>query len=112
MVYRDEKFLIIGGSSGSSDGSDDQTRISEFSQRTKSWTEVGHLNMKRRGHGAIFDGSELAIIGGYEAHSIEHCAQNQGRYECFVTEQVKKFDFTNYVFYPELAIIKGRFCGT
>ena len=112
MVYQDQKFFIIGGSSGSADGSDDQSRISQFSQRTKTWSEVGHLNVKRRGHGAIFDGVELVVIGGYEAHSIEHCTLTEGHFECFITEQVKTYDFTNYVFYPELAIIGGTFCDT
>ena len=112
MVYRDENFFLIGGSSGSADGSDDQTRISKFSQRGKNWIEVGNLNVKRRGHAAIFDGVELVVIGGYEAHSIEHCTQSNGRFDCFITEQVRAYDFTNYVFYPELAIIDGTFCGT
>lgn len=112
MVYRDENFFLIGGSSGSADGSDDQTRISKFSQRVKNWIEVGNLNVKRRGHAAIFDGVELVVIGGYEAHSIEHCTQSNGRFDCFITEQVRAYDFTNYVFYPELAMVDEKFCGT
>ena len=112
MVYRDEDFFLIGGSSGRPDGSDDQTRISKFSQREKNWIQVGNLNVKRRGHAAIFDGVELVVIGGNEAHSIEHCTQSNGKFDCLITEQARAYDFTNYVFYPELAIIDEEFCGT
>ena len=90
----------------------DQTRISKFSQRGKNWIQVGNLNVKRRGHAAIFDGVELVVIGGNEAHSIEHCTQSNGIFDCLITEQARAYDFTNYVFYPELAIIDEEFCGT
>ena len=75
------------------------------------WSELEFETKKsRRGHGTIFDEDKLIVFGGYEELTTELCALKDGLFDCIVVDQ-STYNFRNYAFYPEMAIVDKNFCA-
>ena len=74
------------------------------------WSKAGDLTTARYGHGAIFDGDVLIVVGGYNGISdplkTEKCEFDDEGITC--TEQSPSLN--GYRFYPELFLVESDFC--
>ena len=74
------------------------------------WSKAGDLLTARSGHGAIFDGEYLIVVGGYKGNSdplkTEKCEFGDDGITC--TEQSPSlYGYRNY---PELFLVEKDFC--
>ena len=76
----------------------------------KSLSSVGELTTGRRGHGAIYDGSKLLVIGGYPGYGpplkTEVCTLLKESMNCVEQNPV----LASYYYYPELFRTPDNFC--
>ena len=71
------------------------------------WTDVGELKHARRGHNAIFDGTQIIIIGGYTgSYKSENCFVSDANATCRTQEP----SLSRYEYYPELYLVSNSFC--
>ena len=91
------------------DGVNSKT-IGRFDATRRVWSNSGELITERRGHNAIYDGSSLIVIGGWEhfTHKTERCEISNGQVIC--TSQNPELDY--YAYYPELFLVPVNFCKT
>ena len=72
---------------------------------TKKWSLAGTLNFGRYGHGAIFDGEQFLVLGGYGEVKSEYCTL-QGKN---VTCQSHIVDFLYWRYYPEIFLVDDTY---
>ena len=68
---------------------------------------AGELITPRRGHGSIYDGSRIIVVGGYGSPmKTEVCSLSDGTMDCKDQDPI----LTDYTYYPELFTIPDNFC--
>ena len=75
------------------------------------FVEIGSLQQKRYGHGAIFDGDYMMVFGGTESASepnrdTEKCTLVDTKVVCTTQEPALK----RFITYPELFLVEPDFC--
>ena len=83
--------------------------IAKFDSTTRQWSRIGKLRQSRDGHGAIFDGANFIIVGGFlDEFYTESCTLNADNSE--ITCSRRKPILDDYSDYPELFIVPENFC--
>ena len=113
IVFVDDSFFVIGGVSYeiTSDNvyRSESNIIGRLNAQTRKWSRAGQLVSARYGHGAIFDGSSLVVVGGCcGTLKTEICQISSGEVSC--REQTPSL--TSYSYYPELYLVNKDFCKT
>ena len=105
VVYIGDSFYVVGGRA---DGGY-ITTIGKLDANSR-WSKAGDLSTARSGHGAIFDGEYLIVVGGSKRGSdplkTEKCEFGDDGITC--TEQSPLLYRYNY--YPELFLVEKDFC--
>lgn len=105
IVYIKPKksFYVVGGFDG------DQ-QIDIIAAYSTQWSRVGTLKSARDGHGTIWTGDALIVVGGVgkpQSGITETCLMNSdGNFEC-ETRQPQLFDD---FLYPELFLVNIDYC--
>ena len=98
-IYFDKAYYIFGGRSSATDNSKDIGRLDAVK---RTWSLAGSLVQGRNGHGVIFDGRQLLVIGGYKGtYKTEVCDIIEETVTC--TQQQN--GLFNYEIYPELFLV-------
>ena len=84
----------------------DEKTIGRLDIKTRKWTNVGSLVTGRHGHGAIFDGQYLLVIGGSGTYNTEKCSISNDQITCSSQSPV----LINYAFYPEVLLVPKSYC--
>ena len=107
MIHVEGAFYIIGGYTSSESNNKMIARLDSISYE---WSKAGDLISGRRGHNAIFDGSDIIVIGGYVGSGVslktEKCSIAEGKITCIEQEP----SLLNYHEYPELFLVEEDFC--
>ena len=95
---------MIGGYTGSSSYSQTIAKLDTF---TYEWSKAGDLIQGRCGHNAIFDGSDIIVVGG-DVGSVktEKCTIAEGKVTCVEQDP----SLLDYSFYPELFLVEEGYC--
>ena len=73
------------------------------------WSKAGNLVNGRYAHNAIFDGSNLIVVGGMTGSlKTEKCVISKDHVSC--TAQNPALE--DYAYYPELVLVQADFCKT
>ena len=96
---------MIGGHTWSADYS---KTIAKLDSTSFEWTKAGDLITGREGHNAIFDGTDLIVVGGDDGDPVktEKCSIAEGQVTC-VEQDPLLYD---YIYYPELFLVQEGFC--
>ena len=78
-----------------------------FDISTKIWTQLGHLNAARGGHGVFYDGDYFLVIGGRSEKFTERCALCEFEVSCTNLDTI----FPDYAYYPGLFEVSEDFCS-
>ena len=73
------------------------------------WSKAGDLIQGRHGHNALFDGTDLIVVGGYvsgAAAKTEKCPIFEGKVTCVEQDPA----INNYSYYPELFLVENGYC--
>ena len=100
IVYAEGAFYIIG------DYPNVKT-IGRLDAISMVWSNAGELMYAREAHNAIYDGTNIIVVGG-ELGPIrtESCAVSKGLVTCTGQDPSLK----NYFLYPELFLVQADFC--
>ena len=101
IVYVEGNFYVIGGYAGSA-----SKTIAKLDSTSHEWSKSGDLQVGRYAHNAVFDGSDIIVVGGSTEHKTEKCSLSDGQVTC--VEQAPSL--TDYAYYPELFLIEEGFC--
>ena len=104
VLFHNDGFLVFGSNAANSNNK----IIGRLDAVTNIWSNVGSLVTPRKGHNAIFTGSEILIVGGAGKRKTEKCIESNGRWTC--TEQNPTLEY--YSYYPELMMVADDFCKT
>ena len=106
IVVAEGAFYVIGGYTSFTAHS----TIARLDSTTYEWSAAGNLLKGRHGHNAIFDGSDIIVVGGYpgndESVKTEKCTITEGRVSCVQQNP----SLVNYSYYPELFLVEDGFC--
>ena len=107
VVFAEGAFYVIGGwLSSTSRG----TTIAKLDSTSYKWFNSGDLLTGRRYHNAIFDGSNIMVVGGYTLSDVllktEKCTIAGDKVNC-VEQDPSIYD---YVHYPELFLVEEGYC--
>ena len=105
IVYIDGYFYVIGGFTDVS--SHDKT-IGRLDATTMIWSKAGNLVNGRHAHNAIYDGSSLIVVGGYDSRKTETCVVSNSQVSC----KAQNPELANYKSYPEILLVPFDFCKT
>ena len=106
IVYVDGYFYIIGGYT---DVNDYDKTIGRLDATSMIWSKSGDLVKGRSGHNAVYDGSNLIVVGGINGqYKTEKCVISNGQVSC--TAQNPTLE--NYLYYPELFLVPVDYCKT
>ena len=103
LIHVEGVFYVIGGETRSTSYSKTLARLDSISYE---WSEAGDLITGRKGHNAIFDGSDIVVVGGYGTCKTQKCTIAENKVTC--TEQDPSL--VNYAYYPELFLIEEEYC--
>jgi len=110
VLYYKSAFYVLGGSTPKSDDNHDGQGIADIArmdEKTRSWTQVGNLFHRRRGHGAIVTNGVMLVIGGRLHEPSERCEFNiDGTMNCHIQDPV----LNDYRYYPEMYVVEDNFC--
>ena len=105
VVYADGYFYVIGGR----DANTDDKTIGRLDATTMVWSKSGELVNGRWGHNAIYNGSNLIVVGGNSiSYKTENCVISNNQVSCTAQNP----SLTNYSLYPELFLVPVGFCKT
>ena len=97
-------FYVIGGSDY---GPVSLKTIGRLDPTHTTWTNSGELKYARRGHNAVFDGTHIIIVGGYNVnYKSENCFVSDATVTCTTQEP----SLSRYEYYPELYLVSDSFC--
>ena len=106
VIYHSDSFYVFGGYARKDGTYFDSNVIARMTMQG-SWSISGQLNTARRGHGIIFDGEYVLVIGGVSGSpKVEKCLLEDGVVMC--TEQDPAL--TDYYYYPELYLVPDSYC--
>ena len=81
--------------------------IGRFDPASLLWSEAGKLNQGRYTHNAIYEGSNIVVVGGVTGSlNTEVCTVANGEVSCTLQSPA----LTDFAFYPELFLITVDFC--
>ena len=107
IIHVDRAFYVIGGYTGSTSNSKTIAKLDSISYE---WTKAGDLIVGRRGHNAIFDGSDIIVVGGYAGSGVslktEKCTIAEGKVTCVEQDPA----LVDYSYYPELFLVEEGYC--
>ena len=107
IIHVEGAFYVIGGVTGSTGYSKTIARLDSISYE---WSKAGDLISGRYGHNAIFDGSNIIVIGGYAGSGVslktEKCSIAEDKVTCIEQDP----SLVNYSFYPELFLVEEDYC--
>ena len=107
IIHVDRAFYVIGGYTGSTSNSKTIAKLDSISYE---WTKAGDLIVGRRGHNAIFDGSDFIVVGGNKSGGglvkTEKCTIAEGKVTCVEQNPA----LVNHYFYPELFLVEDGYC--
>ena len=103
-MFIGDSFYVIGGFV---DGDYGKT-IGRFDATRRVWSNSGELINKRSGHNAIYDGSSLIVVGGWDTRKTERCELSNGQVKCMAQSP----ELDDYGEYPELFLVPVNFCKT
>ena len=101
FVERTWSFYVIGGT----DGEDEIKDIIAYSME---WRIVGALNQKRHGHGAIWTGDSLVVVGGGR-YDTEKCSFGSGGN--ITCSHLSSGSMNSEMQYPELFLFTVDYCS-
>ena len=106
VVSRKSSVLFIGGYYDCCPG----VRSSLISRYTiDKWEEVGNLQVRRGGLGAIANGDRIYVVGGAgEMSKTEIWSLDDN--DDYINIQIAEPNLNNYRFYPELFLVDSDFC--
>ena len=78
-----------------------------FDLSTEIWTQLGHLNTARGGHGVFYDGEVFLVIGGRSDKFTEKCSLSEFEMSCTDMNTI----FPDYAYYPGLFEVAEDFCS-
>lgn len=102
FVERTWSFYVIGGY----DGVDEIKDILAYSME---WRTVGALNQKRHGHGAIWTGDALVVVGGGKYNTEKCIFGSGGNITC---NHLSPGSSMNEIQYPELFLFTADYCSS
>ena len=106
VVYVDGYFYVIGGETS---GNKYYKTIGRLDASKMIWSKSGELVQGRHGHNAIYDGSSLIVVGGYNGvRRTEKCVISNNQVSC----KAQNPDLASYYVYPELFLVPFDFCKT
>ena len=97
---------MIGGKTGSSNYSKTIAKLDSISYE---WTKAGDLVAGRYAHNAIFDGSDIIVVGGSVISGsvkTEKCTIAEGKVTCVEQDPA----LVSYSYYPELFLVEDGYC--
>ena len=95
---------MIGGETGSTSYSKTIARLDSISYE---WSKAGDLITGRKGHNAIFDGSDIIVVGGYGTFlKTEYCKIIGSMVTCVELDP----SLIYYAYYSELFLVEEHFC--
>ena len=106
IIHVDGAFYVIGGRTGHEIYSKTIARLDSISYE---WSKPGDLIKGRRGHNAIFDGSDIIIVGGYDGRyslTTEKCTISGDKVTCVEQDPALQ----DYSYYPELFLVEEGYC--
>ena len=107
IIHVDGAFYVIGGLTISNNFSKTIARLDSSSYE---WSKAGDLTSGRHSHNAIFDGSDIIVIGGFGGFGVplntEKCSIAKDKVTCIEQEP----SLLNYKDYPELFLVEENFC--
>ena len=104
IVYIENSFYVISGYIDYK-----YTKIiARLDATRKVWSKSGELISGRQGHNAIFDGSSLIVVGGWDANETERCLISNGQATCTGQDP----ELVDYYYYPALFLVPINFCKT
>ena len=107
IIFVEGAFYVIGGNTGSAAYS---ATIAKLDSITYEWSRSGDLLSGRRGHNAIFNGSNIIVVGGYAGSGVslqtEKCTIAEGKVSCVEQDP----SLYNYSHYPELFLVEVGYC--
>ena len=104
IVFVDGAFYVIGGATGSY-----SKTIARLDSISHEWSKAGDLIQGRCGHNAIFDGSDIIVVGGevgIGSVKTEKCTIAEGKVTCVEQDP----SLLDYSFYPELFLVEEGYC--
>ena len=102
IVFIDDAFYVIGGY-----GATNQKVIGKLDATSMVWSQAGELVTGRYAHNAIFDGTNILVVGGNASNiKIEKCTFSNGQISCSVQNPALSY----YAYYPELFLVPTNFC--
>ena len=87
---------------------DKSKTIGRFDATRRVWSKSGELISGRNFHNAIYDGSSLIVVGGWDTQKTERCEIYSDQITC--TAQNPELNY--YEAYPELFLVPVDFCKT
>ena len=108
MIYVHGAFFVFGGSIGEDYKS---YTIGRLDEQTWTWSKAGNLNSGRCSSNAVFDGSVILVVGGYDSNDrdtlpTEKCDISGAELTC--TAQSPVLDM--YRNFPEVFLVPSDFC--
>ena len=102
-IYIGDAFYVIGGYT---DVNEYDSTIGKLDANL-TWSKVGELSTGRRGHGVIFDGTAMLVVGGYGGtYKTEKCIISDNQVTC-IGQSPSLLRYENY---PELFLVPENFC--
>ena len=95
---------MIGGDKGINYICTTSVRLDSISYE---WSKAGDLIKGRKGHNAIFDGSNIIVVGGYGTFlKTEYCKITGSMVTCVELDP----SLIYYAYYSELFLVEEHFC--
>ena len=104
FVEKTSSFYVIGGWDGNMATYD----ITGFNTIDSKWQNVGRLLRNRHGHGAVWTGDALVVVGGGSFLQTETCTLTQDSQK-FTCQNLANNSF-NELSYPELFLFTTSYC--
>ena len=93
---------MIGGYTSSASNS---ATIAKLDSTSHEWSKSGDLQVGRYAHNAVFDGSDIIVVGGSVERKTEKCSLSDGQVTC-----VEQAPSLSDYYHPELFLIEEGFC--
>ena len=108
IIYVDGAFFVIAGADSSTIY---MKTIGRLDEETLTWSKAGNLNSGRCRSNAVFDGSVILVVGGYDTNDrdtlpTEKCEISGAELTCTAQSPVLEA----YRNYPELFLVPSDFC--
>ena len=111
MIYVHGAFFVFGGHIG---GDYKSYTIGRLDEETSTWSKAGNLNSGRCKSNAVFDGSAILVVGGYDTDTTrynetlptEKCDISGAELTCTTQSPILE----SYRNFPELFLVPSDFC--